>query len=332
MNRKGILAGQAHPFPASIMQTRPSRLVLPVALGIAIVAVSTASILIRLAQQHAPSITIAALRLGFATLFLAPIALARHRTELRALRPRELLLAAASGVFLAVHFATWISSLEYTTVASSVVLVSTGPLWVALLSPFFLGEKLGRAAMVGLALAVAGGIIIAVGEACTWEGSLHCTALGTTLQGSSLWGNFLALAGAWAVSGYLLLGRHLRATLSLVPYIFLVYGCASIGLLAAAVISHGLVLSLPPVAYGWIVLLALVPQLLGHSTYNWALRYLPAAFVAVTTLGEPVGSAILAYFILDEKPGSFVLSGALLIMAGIYLAARGAGHTQAADS
>jgi drug/metabolite transporter (DMT)-like permease len=114
----------------------------------------------------------------------------------------------------------------------------------------------------------------------------------------------------------------LRASLSLVPYIFLVYGFAAIGLLTAAVVTGGLQLVLSPATYAWIILLAIVPQLIGHSTYNWALGYLPAAFVAVTTLGEPVGSAILAYVILHESPGGFVLVGALLIMAGIYLCTR----------
>jgi len=306
------------------MQPKPPRLVLPFALGIAILAVSTASILIRFAQQDAPSITIAALRLAIATVFLAPLAIARHGPELRVLQRRELLLAAMSGTFLALHFATWISSLEYTTVASSVVLVSTGPLWVALLSPLFLGERLTRGTLVGLALAVVGGSIIAAGGACTWDGGIRCVDLGRIAERSNLWGNFLALVGAWAVSGYLILGRRLRATLSLVPYIFLVYGFAAMVLVVAALITHSLVLALPPIAYGWILLLAIVPQLIGHSTYNWALRYLPAALVAITTLGEPVGSAVLAYFMLDERPGPFVLSGAVLIMAGIYLAARSA--------
>ena len=126
------------------------------------------------------------------------------------------------------------------------------------------------------------------------------------------------------MSGYLLIGRRLRATLSLVPYIFVVYGVSALCLLGTGLITRSLVLALPPQAYMWIILLALIPQLIGHSTYNWALAYLPAALVAVTTLGEPVGSAILAYLILHESPGSFVLAGAVLIMTGIYLSARGA--------
>ena len=128
------------------------RFILPVALFTAILAVSTASIFIRFAQTEAPSLVIAALRLSFATLLLAPVALTRHRAELRSLTRREVLLGLLSGFFLALHFATWISSLEYTSVASSVVLVTTTPLWVALLSPLILRESTGKAVVIGMLL------------------------------------------------------------------------------------------------------------------------------------------------------------------------------------
>lgn len=322
MSQGYTFAAQLHPRALGMAQ-KNSRMLLPFALVVAILAVSTASILIKLAQKDAPSITIAALRLTVAAVLLAPVALTRYRSELRGLRRDEVLWAAASGAFLALHFATWITSLEYTTVASSVVLVSTGPLWVALLSALVLHERIKGSALWGLALAVTGGIVIAWGEACTWSAGLRCSYLTGTGDGHALWGDFLALAGAWAVSGYLVIGRHLRTSLSLVPYIFIVYGFAAIGLLTASLAMGDLQLELPRATYGWIILLAIVPQLIGHSTYNWALAYLPAALVAVTTLGEPVGSAILAYVVLHEKPGGLVLAGALLIMAGIYLSTRG---------
>ena len=134
------------------------RSALPLALIIAILAVSTAAILIRLAQTVASSLSIAALRLAFASLALAPFALVRYRRQLRAIPRRDFFLVSLAGLFLALHFGTWITSLEYTTVASSVVLVSTGPLWVALLSPLFLGERMSRAAFYGLILALFGGL------------------------------------------------------------------------------------------------------------------------------------------------------------------------------
>jgi drug/metabolite transporter (DMT)-like permease len=137
-----------------------------------------------------------------------------------------------------------------------------------------------------------------------------------------MWGNFLALIGAWTVSGYLILGRKLRAKISLIPYIFLVYSICAAALIIVMFTAGQSPLGYPARTYGWILLLAVFPQLIGHSTYNWVLRYLPATFVAIITLAEPIGSAILAYFLLREIPSSGVLIGGLLILGGIYVAVR----------
>ena len=304
------------------MLDRRVRLALPFALITAILAVSTSSVMIRFAQADAPSLVIAALRLTCATLLLAPLVLSRHRGDLQALTRQELTLGVISGIFLAVHFATWISSLEYTSVASSVVFVSTGPLWVALLSPVLLNERLTRAAVFGLILAIAGGAIIGLADACSWNKGLQCPALSQVLEGRAIWGNFLALAGAWTVSGYLIIGRKLRIKMSLLPYIFLVYGMSAIALLIFMLAAGQWPLGYPLRTYGWIFLLAAFPQLIGHSTYNWVLRYIPATLVAIITLIEPIGSAILAYFILRERTTNGVLFGGALILVGIYLASR----------
>ena len=292
--------------------------VLPLAILIAILAVSTASILIRFAQADgAPSIVIAALRLTFASVLLAPIALSKYLDEIKRFTRTEILLGAFSGIFLAAHFATWITSLEFTTVASSAVFVSTGPLWVALLSPVLLNERLTGIAVMGLGLSLAGGAMIGLSEACTWNHGLLCPNLGNILRGRIMWGNFLALAGAWAVTGYLIIGRKIRAGMSLIPYIFLVYGVGAITLIIFMFVSGHALLGYSPKAYGWIFLLAIVPQLIGHTTFNWALKYMPASFVAVATLGEPVGSTILAYFMLAEAPTWITIIGGALILLGI---------------
>ncbi|HEU4744112.1 MAG TPA: DMT family transporter [Anaerolineales bacterium] len=298
------------------------RIVLPFAVFTAILAVSTSSVFIRFAQADAPSLVIAALRLTCATLLLAPLALRRYRKELQSLTRYELTLGALSGIFLAAHFATWISSLEYTSVASSVVFVSTGPLWVAMLSPVLLKERLTSAALIGLAIAILGGAIIGLSDACVWEGELRCREPDRVMQGSAMWGNFLALAGAWTVSGYLVIGRKLRARMALIPYIFFVYGVSAVALIIIMFAAGQSPLGYPARTYGWIFLLAAFPQLIGHSTYNWVLRYIPATLVAIITLVEPIGSAILAYFVLQETPSNGVLFGGLLILAGIYLASR----------
>jgi len=200
-----------------------SPLFLPLAIIVAIISVSTASLFIKFAQEEAPSLVIAALRLTLASLLLAPIAIIRHKEELLSLSRKELLLGFLAGFFLALHFATWISSLEYTSVASSVVLVSTGPLWVALLSPIFLHESLPKNILWGLLLAISGGFFIALSDACVWQSRLICETLLTIQNSKSMIGNLLALSGAFTITGYLLIGRQLRTKISLIPYIFMVY-------------------------------------------------------------------------------------------------------------
>ena len=302
-----------------------ARQVFPFAILIAILAVSTSSIFIRFAQgDGAPSLVIAALRLTFAATLLAPVTLTKHIDEIKRFSRTEILLGAFSGTFLALHFAAWISSLEYTSVASSVVLVSTGPLWVALLSPIVLKEYLARITVIGLALSLAGVAIIGFTDACVWDGVLACPAMRDILQGRAIWGNFLALLGAWTMAGYLIVGRKLRTGqgMRLIPYIFMVYGMGAIILIIVMLISGVSPFGYAPRTYGWIFLLAAVAQLIGHSTFNWALKYMPAAFVAVTTLGEPIGSSILAFFILAETPTLATMIGGVLILSGIYLASR----------
>lgn len=292
-------------------------------ISMGILAVSTASIFIRFAQQEAASIVIAAYRLSIASLVLGPLAWMRHRDELLALKTRDLSLGLLSGLFLAVHFATWITSLEFTSVASSVVIVTTTPLWVALLSPLVLREPIGRPVAIGLILSLAGGVTVALSETCTLTGDqFTCPGVANLFQSTSALGNTLALFGAFSAAGYLLIGRSLRAKLSLVPYVFVVYGIAAIALLVAVGRFGEPLTGYPPLTYLWFVLLALIPQLIGHSSFNWALGYLPASFVSISLLGEPIGTIILAYIILHESPAPLELFGAILILTGIYIASQ----------
>ena len=287
-----------------------------VVLTVGVLAVSTASVFIRYAQRDAPSLVIAAWRLTIAAVVLVAPVLGKHRAELRALSRRDVVLALVSGTFLAIHFATWISSLAYTTVASSVVLVTTTPLWVGLLSPLVLGESLTMPIVAGMAATLVGGTLIGVGDACS---GLACD-WGAAFAGGALWGDFLALAGAWAAAGYFLIGRRLRAKTSLLVYIGLTYGMAAVVLDVLVALSGLPVFGYRPITYVWFILLALVPQLVGHTSFNWALGYLSAAFVAITLLGEPVGSTLLAYLFLHEVPSALTLIGAILILGGIAVA------------
>ncbi|GAB4529333.1 MAG: DMT family transporter [Anaerolineales bacterium] len=287
-----------------------------------ILAVSTASLFIRFAQREAPSLVIAAYRLTLASAALAFPVLRSRSTAVTPPAPKDRLLIALSGLFLALHFATWITSLEYTSIASSVVLVTTTPLWVGLLSPVLLKEPLTRPLMAGMGITLIGSLVVGLSDTCTWQAGLHCPPLTTFVQGRAFWGDFLALAGAWMAAGYLLIGRQVRAKFTLGGYLLGVYGSAALTLAAWVILARLSFWGYTPQTYLWMAALALVPQLMGHSTFNWALRYLPAAYVSITLLGEPIGSALLAFLLLGETPSGMMLAGAALILVGIVIASR----------
>ena len=303
---------------------KPRQFIHPVlAIAFGILAMASAAIFIRFAQQFAPSIVIAAYRLTLASLLLVPIALARNRSELRNLERSQLAFGLLSGLFLALHFATWITSLAYTTVASSVMLVSTVPLWVALLAPITIKEPLSRPIISGMGLALFGAIVIGISDVCTLNGtSLTCPPLDEFIQGNAFLGDILALIGAIMGAGYVLIGKKLRTRVSLLSYIFVVYGMAAIILVLIMFAMGESPFGYPPQAYIWFLLLALFPQLLGHSSVNWALGYLSAAYVSIILLSEPIGSTILAYLLFEEVPSSMKIFGAILILAGIFIASR----------
>jgi len=291
------------------------------AISFGILAVSTASIFIRFAQVDAPSLVIAAWRLSLAAIILLPLILFRHRNDLAGLTRREIKLALLSGIFLALHFATWITSLGYTTVASSVVLVSTTPLWVAILSPITVKEPLTRLILTGMGMALIGGLVVGLSDSCTWLGtSLACPSLGDFIREKAFLGDLLAITGAIMGASYIIIGRQLRSKMSLVSYIFVVYGMAAAVLTVIMLGAGNKPFGYQPLTYLWFLLLALIPQLIGHSTFNWSLRYLTAAYVSITLLGEPIGSTILAYFFLRETPTILKIFGAILILIGIYIA------------
>ena len=283
----------------------PVRITSSIVLLVGIIAVSASSVLIRNAQTAAPSLVIAAYRMTIASLVVVPVALWRYQNELRKLRATEWLLAAASGAFLALHFAAWVTSLEYTSVTSSVVLDATSPMWVAIGSWLLLRERLTRPVIFGLIVAVAGSLVIGLGDMTQGASS------------ASLLGNSLALLGALMVTGYWLIGRRVRGSLSLVPYVAIVYSMAAVVLLIMVAGAPQPVTGYDTTTYVWLVLLALVPQLVGHSSFNWALARLPAVFVAIATLGEPIGATVFAYFLLSESPTTIRMFGAALVLAGI---------------
>ncbi len=272
--------------------------------ALSIVAVSFGAIFARLAGEASP-FAIAAWRLTLAALLLAPLALYRTR---RTMSRRSLIWTSASGVALALHFVLWISSLEYTTVASSVLFVSTHPIFVGLGSIVFLRERLSRPLLIGIALAVIGGALIGFGD--------------IQYGGSALRGDLLALGGGLMAAVYFLIGRRVRRTVSLSEYVAVSYGTAAGLVLLLCLVTRTRLGGFAMSTYGYLILLAVVPQLIGHTTINWALRRLSAPRVSVFVLGEPVGSALLAIAFFREVPGGLNLLGAAIILVGIYLSLR----------
>lgn len=276
------------------------------ALLLAVVVISFSGILIKLTL--APALVIAAWRLGIATFVLAPWSLPRSLSPQSGLRANALWVL-LSGLALAAHFAAWMFSLGLTSVASAVVLVTTNPLFVGLGSYFLLREKLTRSLVLGVAISVGGGVLIGLGDFQS--------------ANDALLGDGLALVGALSLSAHFLIGRHVRNEVRLDAYLFSVYGTAAVALLGAALALGQPLLGYPRSVYVFVLLLALGPQLLGHTTLNWALRQLSASTVAVATLGEPVVAALLATWLLGEPLTASVLAGGGLVLLGVYLSLRG---------
>lgn len=283
-----------------------------VVLGLGVIVISSSSILTRYAQAAGvSSLSIAAVRLTLAALFLTPLVLARASAEVRALAPRDIRLGLVAGALLAAHFASWISSLAYTSVASSTALVTTNPIWIALASVLIFHERMGKAVLVAIGFAVLGSALIFLADSGV-----------DSPQPNPLLGNTLAVIGSLTVSGYLLIGRSLRRRLSLLTYVWLVYSSCAIVLVAVALVAQQPLWGFTPVAWACLIGLALGPQLLGHTVFNWALKHVSATFIALTILGEPIGSALLALLLFGEGFSPLQIIGFVALLTGIYLAAR----------
>ena len=273
-------------------------------LVVGVLAVSFSAVLVRLADDT-PKLAIAFYRCGLAAAVLVPVAALRHREELRAVTSRQRRLAVLSGVFLAAHFASWIPSLSFTTVAASSVLVTTQPLWVALFGRT-IGERPSRRALAGIGVALAGTVVIAGGD------------LGGS--GRALIGDALAIAGAIFGAAYVLSGRNLRRDMSVVPYTAVVYGTAAAILAVVLAVSGTPFVGYEPKVWLLFALITIGPQFLGHTVFNYLLGHLEAAVVAIAIMAEPVGATLLALAILGEAPSGATIAGGALILAGVYVA------------
>jgi drug/metabolite transporter (DMT)-like permease len=269
-----------------------------------VVAVSFAAIFIRYAD--APTLTIAMYRQAMAAAVVLPVALALRRDELRRLTRRQVGLAVGSGAVLALHFATWIPSVKLTTVAASVVLVTASPIFVAAGSWFLFGERVGAVTIGGILVGLAGAAVVSGGD--------------VAVSARAVAGDLLALAGAIAAAGYFLLGRQLRQEVSALSYVGLVYATCAVLLWPVAALSGSRLVGFDGQTWAMFALLAAVPQLLGHTVFNFVLKDVSATVVTISVMGEPIGSTLLALAFFGEVPPWTAVVGGALILGGIYVA------------
>ncbi len=292
---------------AGALSTPPPHLLWPLVI-VAIGSLSCASILIRMAD--APSLAVATYRVVLASLLLGPL-FARKALRTRDPWTKKTALACAlSGLCLALHFIFWIHSIGLTSISSSTTLVSTTPLFAALFSRIFLGERMGKTLWWGLGFTLLGSAIVAGADFSVSHGALL--------------GDLLAILGAVMAAGYLMCGRYARQTLQLPAYVFASYSIASLVLLAGCLLTQTPLRGFSMETYGAMILLALVPQLIGHTLFNWTLKFLSPTSVAVLILGEPIGATLLAFLLLQETLPWPRAAGLLILGMGIIRCSRAA--------
>lgn len=296
----------------------PSGIYIGLVLLVGIIAASTAALFIRLAYAAEGSgsvglgLVLGTVRLSVASLILLP---AWWRIRETNLKPGALRYAVLAGIFLGAHLALWITSLAYTSIAASATIVTTNPIWVALILWLWRGETPSRLTVVGIVVAFSGGALIAVGDAG-----------GASAGSKPLLGDFLALLGALTVSLYLIFGREAQHRgMSVGRYVATAYAVGALALLPAPFLLGSGYSEWSGEVYVYGVLLALIPQLVGHTSFNWAVRWVSPTLVALVILAEPVGSSVLGYMVFGEVPGPLVLVGAAVLLMGVAGAVWGGG-------
>ncbi|OXS57443.1 EamA domain-containing membrane protein RarD [Bacillus sp. V-88] len=272
-------------------------------LAIGVISVSTSAILVKVSS--APSGILAFYRLFFTVLLMSPVFFLKYVKELKLITLRDWMFSILAGVFLAFHFILWFESLHYTSVASSTVLVTLQPLFAFIGAYLFFQEKLTAKALLSAVLAVAGSFIISWGD--------------FRISGSALWGDILALIACALITGYLLFGQTIRKRLSLMTYTYVVYVISSIVLLLYVIIQSESLGPYPKEDWIYFLLLAIIPTLLGHSLFNWSLKWLSTSTISMAILFEPIGASLLAYWLLGEKVLMTQVLGGVVIMTGVTL-------------
>ncbi|GEN47139.1 DMT family transporter [Alkalibacillus haloalkaliphilus] len=274
-----------------------------IAIAIGVVAVSTSAIFVRLAD--APSSMIANYRLLLAVLIMLPLILWKHTGEFKHISRRDWWFSAAAGVFLALHFILWFESLNHTSVASSVVLVTTQPIFAFIGTYLFFKERFTSGAVLSMIIAFTGSVIISWGD--------------FQISGMALVGNFLALMGAIAITGYFLFGQNVRKRVSLMTYTFVVYGVSSITLILYNIVLGTSFTGYTGETWMYFLALAIIPTFFGHTLFNWAIKWVSASTITMGVLFEPIGASIMAYFILGELVTWSQFLGGSIVIIGLML-------------
>jgi drug/metabolite transporter (DMT)-like permease len=287
-------------------QHQSSSAVVVAAMSFAVLALAFSSVFItQLEREEVPPLVIAFYRMAMATALLLPIALALKRKEIFAFTGKEFSLLTLGGLFLALHFGAWISSLKYIPISTSVVLVNSHPLFVVIASYFFLGHKPSRQSLLGTVIGLIGMLIISKDGLSNAEFALK--------------GDLLAILGALAVVGYFIIGSKVRTRVSLLGYVTPLYAVCSIFLLFWATATKSHFYPYNPAVWGYFLGLAIVPTILGHTVFNWAIKHVAPSTISLAFLGEPIGASILAFFIFGQKPPLATFLGGALVLSGIYL-------------
>lgn len=289
-------------------ETRPPHVYALLAVGV--VCIASSAILVRFADEG-PGLAVAMWRTTFAALLLLPFSIRTLPQNLRAISRKDLLLIGISGIVLGLHFALWIESLYLTSVASSTVLVTTSPIFLAIFGFVFLRERLAVRTVVAIIISLTGSVLIAVGDATGSGGG----------QGSNpALGNALALSAAVLVSIYLMIGRVVRRRLSWIGYLFPLHVIAALTIVGVALLRGVSLFGYSPMFYFLCLLMALFPQVLGHGSFNYALKFVSATIIGILTLAEPVVASTAAYFLFGEVPVWLAVLGMVLVIAGVALA------------
>jgi drug/metabolite transporter (DMT)-like permease len=272
---------------------------IPIIIGV--ISVSLSAILVKL--SNAESGVIAFYRMLFSVLIMSPIFFMKYKSELKQLNRKEWMFTSIAGIFLAFHFILWFESLNYTSVASSTVLVTLQPVFALAGTYLFFKEAISLKAIVATIVAIGGSVLIAWGD--------------FKVSGDAFYGDILALIACALVTGYFLFGQEVRKQLSLITYSMVVYSVSTIVLFAYVLFAGQSFVPYDSTEWILFLLLAVVPNLLGHNLFNWAIKYVSTNIISISILFEPIGAAILAYFIFNEYLSSSQIIGGVVVIVGI---------------